>query len=99
LNVSIHHQWTSLFTLHINSESQISTYNNASSNNSNYDNEEIHCTPTNSMIHNFLDAPKIVDCENTIYCIPPSQDFHPLSLFKDKHSEKLNFPTLFYGQP
>jgi hypothetical protein len=27
------------------------------------------------------------------------QDFHPLGLFKDKHSKELNFPTLFYGQP
>jgi hypothetical protein len=51
------------------------------------------------MIHNFLDPPKIIDYENTIYSIAPSQDFHPLGLFKNKHSKKLNFPTLLYGQP
>ncbi len=51
------------------------------------------------MIHNFLNAPKIMDYENTIYSIAPNQNFHPLGLFKDKHSKKLNFPTLFYGQP
>jgi hypothetical protein len=42
------------------------------------------------VIHNFLEAPKKIDYENSI--------FHPLGLFKDKHLEELNFPTLFYGQ-
>jgi hypothetical protein len=54
----------------------------------NYDinNEKIHCTPTDSMIHKFLDAPKIMDYENIIYSIAPNQNFHPLGLFKNKHS-------------
>jgi len=56
-------------------------YNNASSNNFDSNNKKIHYTPTDSMIHNFLDAPKIMDYENTIYSIAPSQKFHPLSLF------------------
>ncbi len=34
LNVSIHHQWASLFVLHMNSKSQILTYNNGSFENS-----------------------------------------------------------------
>jgi hypothetical protein len=51
------------------------------------------------MIHKLLEAPKIMDYENNIYSIAPSQHFHPLSLFKDSHSKGLNFPTLFYGQP
>ncbi len=50
------------------------------------------------MIHNFFGVPKIMDYENIIYSIAPSQDFHPLGLFKYKHSKQLNFPTLFYGQ-
>ncbi len=58
MNVNIHDQWASLFTLHMNSKSQLLTYNNASSYNSNSNNEEIHCTPINSKIHNFFDAPK-----------------------------------------
>jgi hypothetical protein len=53
VNVIIHHQWASLFTLHMNSEFQIPIYNNASSNNFDSDNEKIHCTLINSMIHNF----------------------------------------------
>jgi hypothetical protein len=51
------------------------------------------------MIHNFLEAPKIMDYENTIYSITKNQHFHLLSLSKDKHLKKLNFPALFYGQP
>jgi hypothetical protein len=58
LNVTIHHQWASLFLLHLNSKSQIPTYNNASSNNYNFDNEKIHYTPINLIIHNNLKFPK-----------------------------------------
>jgi hypothetical protein len=32
-----------------------------------------------------------MDYENAIYFITPSQNFHPLGLFKHKHSEELNF--------
>ncbi len=60
----------SVFALHMNSKSQILTYNNASSNNFDYNNEKIHYTTTNSMIHNFLNAPKIMDYEKLyiFYC-------------------------------
>jgi hypothetical protein len=34
-----------------------------------------------------------------IYLIASNQAFHPLALFKDKHLEELNFPTLFCGHP
>jgi hypothetical protein len=81
LNVTIHHQWEIFFALHMNAEFQIFTYNNASSDNCDFDNEKIHCTLIYSIIHNFLDAPKIMDCENTIYYIAPNQKFHPLGLF------------------
>jgi hypothetical protein len=47
------------------------------------------------MIHNFLDVPKIMDYENILYSITPTQNFHHLGLFKHKHSEELN--TFFYG--
>jgi hypothetical protein len=42
-------------------------WNNASSKNFDFDNEKIHYTPIDSMIHNFLDAPKKKDYENIIY--------------------------------
>jgi hypothetical protein len=61
LNVTIHHQWASLFTLHMNSKFQILTFNNASSNNFDFDNEKMHYTPTDLMIHSFLNAPNIMD--------------------------------------
>jgi len=71
----------------MNSKSQLPTYNNASFHNYDYNNEKIHCTPIDSMIHNFFDAPKIMDYESIIYSIAPSQNFHPLGLFKNKHSK------------
>jgi len=82
----------------MNFKFQIPTYSIASFENFDFDNEEIHCTPTKSMIHNFLNVPKIMDYENTIYSIAPNQNFHPLGLFKDKQKEQ-NFTTLFFGQP
>jgi hypothetical protein len=51
------------------------------------------------MIHNFFDTPKIMDYENILYYIGPSQNFHPLCSFKNKHSNQLKFPTLFYEYP
>jgi hypothetical protein len=90
LNVTIHHKWASLFALHMNSKSQIPTYNNASSDNFDSNNENIHRTPINSTIHNFLNAPKIMNYEIIIYLIAPSQNFHLLGLFKDKHWRILN---------
>jgi hypothetical protein len=83
---------------HMNSEYQIFIYDNASSDKCDFDNKKKHCTPTNSMIHNFLDVPKIMNYENIIYFVAPNQNFHPLSLFKYKHSKKLIFSTLFYEQ-
>ncbi len=60
LNSTIHHQWASLFALHMNLELQIITYNNGSFDNVNFDNEEIDYISTYSMIHKFLDIPKIM---------------------------------------
>ncbi len=98
MNVTIHHQWVSLFTLHMDSKSQIFNYNDASFNNFDSNSEEIHYTPINLMIHNFFKAPKIINYDNTIYFIAPSQHFHRQGSFKDKHLKELNFPTLFYEQ-
>jgi hypothetical protein len=61
LNVTIHRQWASLFILRMNSKFQIPAYNNASSNNFDFNNEKMHYTPTDLMIHNFLNASKIMD--------------------------------------
>jgi len=81
----------------MNSKSQILTYNNISFDNFDFDNEKIHCTPTKSMIHEFLNAQKIMDYENIIYYIAPSQNFCPLFLFKYQHSKELIFQHYFKG--
>jgi len=41
LNVTIHHQWVSLFTLDMDSKSQILNYTNASYDNFNFDIKEM----------------------------------------------------------
>jgi len=79
LNVTIHHQWASLFILNMNSKFQIPIYNNASFDNFDFDNERIHCTPTNSMIRYFLDAPKKW-IMNIIYILLPKSKFSPFRL-------------------
>jgi hypothetical protein len=68
--------------------------------NSNADNfeEDIENPPSESLVHNFLDSEKIYDFEN-LMSIASSQEFSPLSIFKDKNSEELNYPTLFSGHP
>jgi hypothetical protein len=76
-----------------------SYYNNASFDNSNSNNEKIQYRPIDSIIHIFLDVSKIMDYENIMYFIAPSQNFHPLGLFKDNISKIKKFPTLFYWQP
>ncbi len=80
----------------MNSKFQIPIYNNASYDNSNFDNEKIHFTPMDLMIHNFLNSPKIMDYENIIYIIAPSQNFHCLGLFKNKHSKELKFSNIVF---
>jgi hypothetical protein len=64
LNVTIHYQWASLFTSLMDLKSQIFNYSDASSNNFDSDNKEIHCTLTNLTIHNFLEILKIMN-----YCL------------------------------
>jgi hypothetical protein len=66
-----------LLVLYMNSKSQFPIYNNASFDNFDFKSEETHCTPTNSMMHNFLNVPKIMDYENILYFIAMSQNFHP----------------------
>jgi hypothetical protein len=53
LNVTIHHQWESLFTLHINSKFETHICDNSSSNNFDFDNEKKHCTSTYTLMHFF----------------------------------------------
>jgi hypothetical protein len=42
------------------------------------------------MIYNFSDVPKIMDYENIIYSIAPSQNFHLLGLFKTSRGAKIS---------
>jgi hypothetical protein len=56
LNLTIHHQWASLFDFAYEFKISNSYYNNASFNNYDSNNEKIHNITTNSIISNNLDA-------------------------------------------
>ncbi len=75
----------------MDSKSQIFNFSAASFDKFDFNNSKFHCTPIHLMIHNFLEAPKLIDYENITYSIPPNQHFHPLGLFKDKHLKEQIF--------
>ncbi len=54
------------FVLHMNSKFQIPIYNNASYDNSNFDNEKIHFYTNRFNDTYFKNSPKIMDYENII---------------------------------
>jgi predicted Zn-dependent protease with MMP-like domain len=60
----------------MNLESQILIYNNATFDNFDSNNEKIHCTLTSSMIHNILDAPKIMDYKIIYIILPQVKTFN-----------------------
>jgi hypothetical protein len=66
----------------MDSQSQFFNFNDASYDNFDFNSEELYCTPIDLMTHNFLEAPKIMDYENTMYFIAPSQHFHPVGYLK-----------------
>jgi hypothetical protein len=74
---------SSLFAFHINLEYQNFTYNNASSNNFDFDNEKIHYTSRNSMIHNLSNDLKIMDYENHVLWFLESK-FSPFKFILNK---------------
>ena len=96
-NISIHSHWNSLFALHMQSSSNLDVHINIEDN-SNEDNFEDECEdfPSETLVHNFLDLDKIYDFGSLI-SIAPYQEYFPLGIFKNKYSEELNYPILFYG--
>ncbi len=58
LNVTIHHPWASLFTLHMDLKFQVLNSSDASFDNFDFDSEKLHFTPKDLMIHNLLEVPK-----------------------------------------
>jgi hypothetical protein len=98
-NIVICPQWNSLFALYMQSSSNLDV-NMDIEDNSNADNfeEDIEDSPSETLVHNFLDSEKIYDFENLIF-IALSQEYSLVGIFKDKNSEELNYPTLFSGHP
>ena len=51
------------------------------------------------LVHGFTDSQHIRDLQDKIVKIAPVEGQRPLGVFKDKFTEEMNFPTLFYGYP
>jgi hypothetical protein len=56
-------------------------------------------TPAETLVHGFTNSSCIRDLQDKIVEIAPGEGQHPLGVFKDKFTEEMNFPTLFYGDP
>lgn len=95
-NVSIRPQWNSLFSLHIQSNMNLDIQ--CDTMNANDFEEEIDNPPSETLVHNFLESDKIHDFDKML-SVAPGQEYSPIGIFKDKFSEELNHPTLFYGHP
>ena len=54
-------------------------------------------TTAKKLVHGFTDSHCIRDLQEKIVEIAPAEGQRPLGIFKDKFTEEMNFPTLFYG--
>ena len=50
------------------------------------------------MVHGFANSYNIFDLQNNQINIAPREGYAPLGIFRDKYSEEMSFPTLFYGE-
>jgi hypothetical protein len=96
-NIYIPPPWNSLRALNMQSWTNLDVdmdieYN---SNVENFE-EDIENPPSEILIHNFLDLKKNYYFGN-LMSIAPNQECSLMGVFKDKNSEELNYPTLFYG--
>jgi hypothetical protein len=63
------------------------------------DTESDNERPTETLVHGFIESQCLYDLQNKIIEVAPVEGQRPLGIFKDKFAEKMNFPTLFYGDP
>ncbi len=61
------------------------------------ENVEKNCGDT--MVQNILDTKQIIDDKFKSITITLGESSRPYGLFRDKHYEEYNFPTLFFGHP
>ena len=73
--------------------------------------QAIHVSPSNAeidaefegntdvLLHGVYCSEQVVDHNDSIFNVAPSEGFSPLGLFTDKFCEELCFPQLFFGEP
>jgi hypothetical protein len=95
LDVKIHHAWDSLFRIHVNIKTEENFIDDIDVIKDSFE-EDVEQVSTDTMIHYVLDSDRINDYDKMLV-VAHSEDYYPLSIFKNKYSKELNFPTLFYG--
>ena len=94
-NVTINDSW-----LQLNEpEQEMHSMSDSTSSDTDSLSDREHVNQTNTLIHGFIDARSIHNMNDKIIALVPSQELYPIRIFKDKHFEEMNFPTLFYGEP
>jgi hypothetical protein len=101
--ITIHPRWFDMFTLSMQTNTNVSCDidddESCDHNNENIFEKEQEDILIDTMVQNILSFKQIYDYVENVVTMAPCQDFKSLGLFQDPHCEKLNFPTLFLGQP
>jgi hypothetical protein len=101
--MTIHPHWLDMFTLSMQTNTNVSCDidDDESCDHSNEDRVEKGQEDIliDTMVQNILSFEQIYDYFENATTVALGQDFKPLGLFQNPHCEKLNFLTLFFGQP
>jgi len=85
LDVNIHHAWDNLFRIHVNIKTEKNFIDDMDVIKDSFE-EDVEQISTDTMIHKFLDS-NIINDYDKMLVVAPSEDYHPLSIFKDKYNE------------
>lgn len=94
-NVKINDTWLKLLEQEEEDESLMKTTSSDSDEESDSDN--VYTLET--LIHGFTNSRSIQNMQEKIIEIAPAQESYPIGIFRDKHVEEMNFPTLFFAEP
>jgi hypothetical protein len=97
-NISIKEDWKDVMDSLINDDNILNKKNETTLNEPiSFDGfEEVKdIEGTDTLIQNILEPENIIDDDSIAIAL--GENFRPLGLFRDHHSEEYNFPTLFFG--
>jgi len=91
-NATINDNWKEAFL-----QNQEAYQSSSEAEDSEHDNQENDERTTKTLVHGFIDVHIAHDLVNKQINIAPVAGYMPLGIFKDKYSEEMSFPSLFYG--